>query len=70
MIVYVLTIEQKEQLKGQQYAEDCYFNPIQDKSGNWVITAEEVENCTNEKFFWVVMLPTTTYQQKTFNFAL
>ena len=42
MQVHLLTQEQAEQLNGQQYATDSYFNPIQDADGNWIISIEEV----------------------------
>jgi hypothetical protein len=41
--VAILTEEQKNQLVGQQYAPDSYFNPIQDKDNNWVISIEETQ---------------------------
>jgi hypothetical protein len=36
--VVILTEEQKNQLVGQQYAPDSYFNPIQDLDNNWIIS--------------------------------
>ena len=41
--VVILTEEQKNELVGQQYAPDSYFNPIQDEDGNWIISIEEVQ---------------------------
>jgi hypothetical protein len=41
--VAILTEEQKNQLVGQQYAPDSYFNPIQDKDGEWIISIEETQ---------------------------
>jgi hypothetical protein len=41
--VVILTEEQKNQLVGQQYAPDSYFNPIQDGDNNWVISIEETQ---------------------------
>ncbi len=43
ILVGLLTEEQKNQLVGQQYAPDSYFNPIQDEDGNWIISIEEVQ---------------------------
>ena len=41
--VGLLTVEQKDELVGQMYAPDSFFNPIQDNADNWVISIEEME---------------------------
>jgi predicted DNA-binding transcriptional regulator len=41
--VGLLTELQKDELVGQLYAPDSYFNPIQDINDNWVISVEEME---------------------------
>jgi len=41
--VALLTEQQKDQLVGQQYAPDSYFNPIQDEDNNWIISIEETQ---------------------------
>ena len=46
-MVGLLTIEQKNEIQGQQFAPDSYFNPIQDADYNWVISNEEMEQCVN-----------------------
>ena len=51
--VGLLTETQKDELVGQLYTDDSYFNPIQDLNDNWVISVEEMEFCTNEDFLWV-----------------
>ena len=51
--VALLTETQKEQLVGQQYTTDSYFNPIQDEDNNWVISTVEITTCINEEFMWV-----------------
>jgi hypothetical protein len=43
--VGLLTIEQKDLLVGNQYAPDCYFNPIQDINDNWIISEIEYYYC-------------------------
>ncbi len=55
--VLLLTEEQKDLLVGQLFAEDSYFNPIQDKNGNWIISTEERDYCVNPEFFWIKELP-------------
>jgi len=62
--VAILTEEQKNQLVGQQYAPDSYFNPIQDINDDWVISTEEINNCTNEEFQWIKTLPLIDYVPK------
>ena len=50
---YKLTTEQKEALQGQQYANNCYFNPVPDINGDHFIFAEEVEHCDKPEFAFV-----------------
>lgn len=64
LYVGLLTEVQKDSLLIQQYAPDCYFNPIQDLNDNWVISVEEMANCTNEEFMWVKDLPLIIYEPK------
>ena len=58
MIVAQLTQEQTESLKGVEVITGSYFNPIQDKNGNWIISLEEVDQCSIE---WVKELPLIEY---------
>jgi hypothetical protein len=62
--VGLLTEIQKDSLVGQTYAEDSYFNPISDLNDNWVISMEEINQCTNEEFSWVKDLTLITYEPK------
>ena len=64
LYVGLLTVEQKYILLIQQYAPDCYFNPIQDLNDNWVISVEEIANCVNDEFIWVKDLPLIIYEPK------
>ena len=64
--VGLLTEIQKDELLGQMYAPDSYFNPIQDLNNNWIISIEEMEFCTNELFLWVKDLPLIIYEPKPF----
>jgi len=63
-LVGLLNQEQKDSLVGQLYTDDSYFNPIQDADDNWIISTEEIINCTNEKFMWVKELELITYVPK------
>jgi hypothetical protein len=62
--VGLLTVEQKDELVGQMYAPDSYFNPIMDNADNWVISIEEMEYCVNPEFLWVKELPLILYVPK------
>jgi hypothetical protein len=62
--VGLLTESQKNELVGQLYDEDSYFNPIQDELDNWIISVEEIEFCVNPEFQWVKDLPLIEYKPK------
>ena len=63
-LVGLLTLRQKDEIKGQAYSDDSYFNPIQDINNNWVISTEEMIYCTNEEFMWVKDLELIEYKAK------
>jgi hypothetical protein len=63
-LVGLLNQEQKDQLQGQQYTQDSYFNPIQDLNNKWVISVEEIDTCTNEDFAWIKDLQLIEYKPK------
>jgi hypothetical protein len=60
--VGLLTESQKNELIGQLYEEDSFFNPLQDISDNWIISVEEMEFCVNPEFMWVKDLPLIEYK--------
>ena len=60
-IVYELTAEQAELLRGVQYVTDMTFNPIEDANGRWVISHEEVSSTDID---WVKELPAIEYVPK------
>jgi hypothetical protein len=64
MNIAYLTIEQKDQLVGQQYANDSYFNPILDANDKWVISEEEINFLANHDFLWLNDLPISVYNPK------
>ena len=64
MMVALLTTEQKELITGQYYMTDCKFNPIRDANENWVISLEEITQCTNAEFAWVKDLPLIEFEPK------
>jgi hypothetical protein len=65
--VHLLTTEQKDELVGQWYDPDSYFNPIQDANDDWIISVEEVDQCVNPNFLWVKDLPLIEYIPKETN---
>ena len=64
MQVRQLTIEQKDLLVGQKFTTDSYFNPAQDINDIWIISNEEVNQCTNSEFSWINSLPSIEYVPK------
>ena len=62
--VGLLTEVQKDELIGQWYDEDSYFNPIQDADDNWIISVEEIDQCINPNLMWVKNLPLIEYKPK------
>ena len=64
ILVALLTESEKDQLVGQQYAPDSYFNPIQDADDNWIISTQEQEFCVVPEFQWVKNLPLIPYNPK------
>jgi hypothetical protein len=61
MIGYKLDTKQRDELVGQQFAPDSYFNPVPDIDGVYFIFKGEVDNCVNEEFMWVKELPEAEY---------
>jgi len=62
--VGLLKLDEYEQIVGQLFDEDSYFNPIQDTNDDWVISIEEINFCTNPEFQWVKQLPLIEYKPK------
>lgn len=64
MQVGLLTIEQKDQIQGQLFAPDSYFNAVQDLNDNWIISTVQMEFCVNPDYLWVKELPLIEYEPK------
>lgn len=62
--VGLLTEVQKDELVGQMYDEDSYFNPIITADNEWIISQEEMNQCVNPNFMWVKELPLIPYEPK------
>jgi len=69
MNVRILTEEQKNMLVGHQFSDSMYFNPIQDANDNWVISENEVDQCTNVEFSWVNTLDVIVFEPKIESFS-
>lgn len=64
MEVGLLTELQKDELIGQTYMADQYFNPIQDINDNWIISKQEIDNCINVQYLFVKNIPLIEYEPK------
>jgi hypothetical protein len=62
--VGLLTEIQKDELVGQLYDLDSYFNPIQDINDNWIISIEEIEQNIFPSFDWIKDLTMIPYEPK------
>ncbi len=62
--VGLLTETQKDNLIGQMYDEDSFFNPILDFYDQYIISVEEMDFCVNPDFQWVKDLPLIDYVPK------
>ena len=67
LYVGLLTELQKDELVGQLFAPDSYYNPIQDIDDNWIISVEEIEQTTTLEFIWVKDLPLILFTPKPSN---
>lgn len=68
--VGLLTELQKDELVGQLFDEDSYFNPIQDANDNWIISIEEIENNVNPNFDWLQELEMIIFVPKEYTLPL
>jgi hypothetical protein len=68
--VGLLTELQKDELVGQLFDEDSYFNPIQDANDNWIISIEEIENNVNPNFEWLQELEMIIFVPKEYNLPI
>jgi hypothetical protein len=61
MKIAIITIEQKNTLDKQVLCPGMRFNPVQDVNQNWVISQQEIDQCTTEQFMWVKDLQLTDW---------
>ena len=70
MKVRQLTAEQKDQLNGQMWNNQAFFNPTLDANGNWFISNEEVNGCEKPEFAWVKELAEIDYNPVVVEFPM
>jgi hypothetical protein len=64
ILVGLLTLDQYDQIIGQMFDGDSFFNPLQDANDDWIISEEEINFCTNPEFIWIKDLPLIEYKPK------
>jgi hypothetical protein len=63
MIGYILTPEQKEQVQGQFFATDIFFNCVADINGVWFLflSEQDIPLVQSSQYAWVLTLPQGEY---------
>ena len=63
MIGYILTPEQKEQIQGQYFATDIFFNCVQDINGVWFLflSEQDIPLVEVSQYAWTLDLPQGEY---------
>jgi hypothetical protein len=63
MIGYILTPEQKDQIQGQYFATDIFFNCVADINGVWFLflSEQDIPLVQSSQYAWVLTLPQGEY---------
>lgn len=61
MIGYKLTQEEANSIRGKEFADGQFFNPVPDINGDEFIFQGEIDGCVNEKYMWVKDLSQSEY---------
>lgn len=63
MIGYILTLDQKEQIQGQYFAPDIFFNCVADINGVWFLflSEQDIPLVESSQYAWVLTLPQGEY---------
>ena len=63
MIGYILTVEQKEQIQGKEFAPFEQFNCVQDINDFWFnfISDQQISQVEASQYAWVLTLPQAEY---------
>jgi hypothetical protein len=63
-MIAIITQQQKDILIGKKFDGIQFFNPVQDLNNNWVISEEEINQCTNADLLFIKDLVLTVYEPK------
>jgi hypothetical protein len=63
-MIAIITEVQKNILIGKKFDGIQFFNPVQDLNDNWVISEEEINQCTNLDLLFIKDLVLTVYEPK------
>lgn len=62
MTGYILTVEQKEEIQGVFFAENIFFNCVQDINETWFLFLSEQDiEILPQEFQYLLQLPTGEY---------
>ena len=63
MIGYILTVEQKEDIQGKEYAPYQFFNCVQDINDVWFtfLTDDDKIKILNSQYEWIFSCPKEEY---------
>lgn len=63
MIGYILTPEQYNEIQGQYFAPDIFFNCVQDINGVWFLflSEQDIPLVESSQYAWVLDLPQGEY---------
>jgi len=66
MIGYILTLEQYDQIQGQEFAPFEQFNCVQDINDVWFnfVTEQQIPQVEASQYAWVLTLPQGEYIPK------
>lgn len=63
-MIAIITEIQKDILIGEKFDGIQFFNPVQDLNDNWVISEEEINQCTNADLQFITTLSLSEYLPK------
>jgi hypothetical protein len=64
MMCGLLTLQQKTDIAGKEYADNMFYNPIQNKANQWVISTQEMDDTTYTQYLWVKSIPIIPFVPK------
>ncbi len=63
---FILTVSQKNQVQGQVYSSDQFFNCVQDINDKWFLflTSGDITAVTGTQWDWILQCPTGEFTPK------